>query len=67
MKNKRVKVAMFEAGLSQADLAKHLGISTPTLCASLRLELAKEEQDKMLETIAKMKARKSTCDGNTQA
>lgn len=67
MKNKRVKMALFEAGLSQSALAKALGLQIPTLCNALRFELSEEEQDKMLETIAEMKAKKSTCDGNTQA
>ena len=49
--NKRVKKALFETGMSQAKLAKLIGIDKTVLCRVLQFELAKSEQDKMIAAI----------------
>lgn len=51
MTNKRVKRAMFDAGISQAKLGKILGIDKTVICRVLQFELAKSEQDKMITAI----------------
>ena len=40
MKNKRIKLAMLQAGINQAQLAKLLNVSEPELSNILKYELA---------------------------
>ncbi len=55
MKNKKVKMAMAEAGMKQWELAQLLGIHEGTLSRKFRLELPAEEQDQIVELISKKK------------
>lgn len=51
IKNKRVRKALIDAGLKQKDLAKLLYVSEGTVSILLRLELAKEEQERIISLI----------------
>lgn len=51
MKNKRVKVAMAQAGLSQVQLADILGVTTTELSIMLKYELAVKEQNEITSRI----------------
>lgn len=51
MKNKRIKVAMAQAGLTQNQLAELLNVSRPELSVMLKYELAVKEQNNIVATI----------------
>ena len=51
LKNKRVKVAMAQAGLSQVQLADILGVTTTELSIMLKYELAVKEQNEITARI----------------
>lgn len=51
MKNKRVRKAMMDEALTQAELAEILGISTGELSTMLKYELAPEEQRRVVDAI----------------
>lgn len=59
MKNSRVRIAMFEAGVTQADIAKAYGVTQPNLSVALNtFEFAKKEQDDIIRTVREMKGEK---------
>lgn len=51
MKNKRIKVAMVQAGMSQADLADLLNIPQSEMSIMLKYELAVREQNEIVARI----------------
>lgn len=51
MKNKRVRKAMLDEALTQAELAEILGLSTGETSTMLKYELAPEEQRRIVEEI----------------
>lgn len=55
-KNVRVRRTMAEAGVNQSELARILQISNAEMCVVLKYELAKAEQDKMIEAIKEARA-----------
>lgn len=58
MKNKRIKLAMLQAGINQAQLAKLLNVSEPELSNILKYELAVKEQNNITATIREYAALK---------
>lgn len=58
MKNKRIKLAMLQAGINQAQLAKLLNVSEPELSNILKYELAVKEQNNITATIREYAAMK---------
>lgn len=50
-KNVRVRQALLHAGLKQGDLAKMLGVTEAHVSIMLRRELARAEQDELIEMI----------------
>lgn len=53
MKNKQIRLKMWEYGLTQFDLAKILGVSESTIYRRLREEFSSEEREKILMIIEK--------------
>lgn len=51
MRNKRIRIALLEHGLTQYDLSKIMGISEMTMYRRLRDELSEEEQDRIVNMI----------------
>lgn len=51
MKNKRIRIALLEHGLTQYDLSKLLDVSEMTVYRRLRDELPQEEQDRIVDLI----------------
>ena len=51
MKNKRVRVAMAQAGLTQAQLAEILSVPTGEMSIMLKYELAVKEQHNIVDRI----------------
>ena len=51
--NQRIREALKEAGLYHWELAVLMGVSESTLQKRLRVELPKEEQDKLINLIRK--------------
>lgn len=58
MKNKRIKLAMLQAGINQVQLAKLLNVSEPELSNILKYELAVKEQNNITATIREYAALK---------
>lgn len=58
MKNKRIKLAMLQAGINQVQLAKLLNVSEPELSNILKYELAVREQNNITATIREYAALK---------
>lgn len=58
MKNKRIKLAMLQAGINQAQLAKLLNVSEPELSNILKYELAVKEQNNITAAIREYAAMK---------
>lgn len=58
MKNKRIKLAMLQAGINQAQLAKLLNVSEPELSNILKYELAVKEQNNITAAIREYAALK---------
>lgn len=56
MKNKRIKVALAQAGLSQAQLADILGVTTTEMSIMLKYELAVKEQNNITAKIREFDA-----------
>lgn len=55
-KNVRIRRVMAENGITQSELAKILMISDSEMCVVLKRELAKSEQDKIIEAIKEARA-----------
>lgn len=55
-KNVRIRRVMAENGITQSELAKILQISDSEMCVVLKRELAKMEQDKIIEAIKEARA-----------
>lgn len=55
-KNVRIRRVMAENGITQSELAKILMISDSEMCVVLKRELAKIEQDKIIEAIKEARA-----------
>lgn len=55
-KNVRIRRVMAEKGITQSELAKILMISDSEMCVVLKRELAKIEQDKIIEAIKEARA-----------
>lgn len=51
MKNKRIKVAMLQAGITQAQLAELLNVMQSEISVMLKYELAVKEQNNIVATI----------------
>ena len=51
MKNKRIRIAMLQAGIKQKDLAEILGINDTELSYVLKYELAVKEQNDIVARI----------------
>lgn len=51
MKNKRIKVAMLQAGITQAQLAELLNVMQSEISVMLKYELAVKEQNHIVATI----------------
>ena len=51
MKNKRIKVAMLQAGITQAQLAELLNVMQSEISVMLKYELAAKEQNNIVATI----------------
>ena len=51
MKNKRIKVAMLQAGITQAQLADLLNVMQSEISVMLKYELAVKEQNNIVATI----------------
>lgn len=51
MKNKRIRVAMAQAGINQADLAEILSVPTGEMSIMLKYELAVKEQNNITAKI----------------
>ena len=51
MKNKRIRVAMAQAGITQADLATILSVPTGEMSIMLKYELAVREQNDIVARI----------------
>lgn len=51
MKNKKVRRAMIEAGISQLDLANILVVGMSEMSVMLKYELARQEQDEIVAKI----------------
>ena len=49
--NKKIRIAMFDAGIAQWQLAEILGIHEGSLSRKMRHELPAEEQDKIVKMI----------------
>lgn len=60
MKNVRVRQAMLNAGLKQSDLARILGVTDSYVSIMLKRELARGEQDELIELIKAGVAEKDT-------
>lgn len=58
MKNKRIKLAMLQAGINQVQLAKLLNVSEPELSNILKYELAVKEQNNITAAIREYAALK---------
>lgn len=58
MKNKRIKLAMLQAGINQVQLAKLLNVSEPELSNILKYELAVKEQNNITAAIREYAAMK---------
>lgn len=58
MKNKRIKLAMLQAGINQAQLARLLNVSEPELSNILKYELAVKEQNNITAAIREYAAMK---------
>jgi predicted XRE-type DNA-binding protein len=56
LKNKRIKVALAQAGLSQAQLADILGVTTTEMSIMLKYELAVKEQNDIVARIREFDA-----------
>ena len=56
MKNKRIKVALAQAGLSQANLADILDVTTTEISIMLKYELAVKEQNNIVSKIREFDA-----------
>lgn len=54
MKNKRIRQAMLSAGIStQSELAKILGVAESEISSIMKYDLAKAEQDIIIDKIKK--------------
>lgn len=51
MKNKRIRVAMAQAGITQGDLSDILGINPNEMSIMLKYELAVKEQHHIVDRI----------------
>lgn len=51
MKNKRIKVAMVQAGINQTELADILKVNTQEMSVMLKYELAVREQNEIVKRI----------------
>lgn len=51
MKNKRVRSAMLQAGINQAQLAELLGVTPAELSIMLKYEMAAKEQSSIVAKI----------------
>ena len=51
MKNKRIKVAMVQAGITQSQLADLLNVKQSEISVMLKYELAVKEQNNIVATI----------------
>lgn len=51
MKNRKIRIAMFENNVKQYEVAKLLGIHESVLSRKLREELPDEEQEKIVSKI----------------
>ncbi len=58
MKNKRIKLAMLQAGINQVQLARLLNVSEPELSNILKYELAVKEQNNITAAIREYAAMK---------
>lgn len=58
MKNKRIKLAMLQAGINQVQLARLLNVSEPELSNILKYELAVKEQNNITAAIREYAALK---------
>lgn len=56
MKNKRIKVAMTQAGINQTQLAEILNISNTEVTFMLRRELAVREQNEIVKRVREWSA-----------
>ena len=56
MKNKRIKVALAQAGLSQAQLADILNVTATEMSIMLKYELAVREQNDIVARIREFDA-----------
>lgn len=51
--NKRIRMAVVDAGITYTDLAETIGITRYTLSTKMRYELSDSEQDKIIEAVRK--------------
>lgn len=51
MKNKRIKMAMFQTNIDQKALAEILGVTSPEMSIMLKYELAVKEQNEIVKRI----------------
>lgn len=51
MKNKKIRLALMEHGVTQYELARILGVSESTIGRKLRVELSEEETEEILRLI----------------
>lgn len=51
MKNKRIKMAMFQANIDQKALAEILCVTSPEMSIMLKYELAVKEQNEIVKRI----------------
>lgn len=51
MKNKRIRIAMAQAGINQSKLAEIMGVSEPLLSVVMKYELAVKEQNNITAKI----------------
>ena len=60
MKNKAIRVALFDTGVKRYELAQLLKVSEMTMYRMLREELPQGEQDRIVKLIREYSSRRQT-------
>ena len=63
MKNQRIRVLMMKTGITQVELGKILGVSEGETSVMLKRELARSEQDSIIEAIKRFLAEEAAKEG----